>query len=79
MRTDVAAWADEQIRSVRDRASSYGWVDRESGVAHIPVERAMDLLLEEGFPQQENAPKGEEGRFIAPVPSVPPVIHREDK
>ncbi len=29
------------------RLRSYGWVDRRSGVIHIPVERAMQLLLEE--------------------------------
>ena len=26
--------------------SSYGWVDRQSGVVRIPIERAMDLLAE---------------------------------
>ncbi|MDX1686920.1 MAG: cytochrome c [Candidatus Promineifilaceae bacterium] len=34
----------------RAQLHSYGWVDQEAGVAHIPVERAMDLLLERGFP-----------------------------
>lgn len=27
---------------------SYGWVDREHGVARIPIERAMDHLAEKG-------------------------------
>ena len=30
---------------------TYGWVDRKAGVARIPVERAMQLLLERGLPQ----------------------------
>jgi hypothetical protein len=30
---------------------SYGWIDRKSGVAHIPIERAMELLLERGLPE----------------------------
>jgi hypothetical protein len=77
---DVQAWAEEQIRSSRERANSYGWVDRQANIVHIPVERAMDLLLQEGFPQQQNAaPAGEEGRFIAPIPSIPPVARREDE
>lgn len=29
---------------------SYGWINRKAGVAHIPIERAMTLLLERGLP-----------------------------
>lgn len=29
---------------------SYGWIDRKAGVAHIPIERAMQLLVERGLP-----------------------------
>lgn len=28
------------------RLGGYGWVDEPAGIAHIPVERAIDLLLE---------------------------------
>jgi len=28
----------------RERLRSYGWVDRAAGVAHIPIDRAMDLV-----------------------------------
>ena len=31
-------------------ASGYGWVDRERGTVHIPVDRAIDLLLHKGLP-----------------------------
>ncbi|HEX9047282.1 MAG TPA: hypothetical protein VF988_09670 [Verrucomicrobiae bacterium] len=37
-----------------NRLNSYGWVDQTKGVAHIPIERAMALLLERGFPIQTN-------------------------
>jgi hypothetical protein len=30
--------------------SSYGWVDRGAGVARIPIDRAMELLVERGLP-----------------------------
>src|SRR5688572_14717589 len=30
--------------------TSYAWVDRGSGVVRIPIERAMDLLVERGLP-----------------------------
>ena len=29
---------------------SYGWIDRSSGTVHIPIDRAMQLLLERGLP-----------------------------
>jgi hypothetical protein len=28
----------------RTRLASYGWVDRERGIVHIPIERAMAML-----------------------------------
>lgn len=30
---------------------SYGWVDRQKGVTHIPIDRAMKLLLQRGLPE----------------------------
>jgi hypothetical protein len=29
---------------------SYGWIDRNSGTVHIPIDRAMQLLLQRGLP-----------------------------
>jgi|SRR5580658_1281548 hypothetical protein len=33
-----------------DQLNSYGWVNKEAGVAHIPIERAMDLIVQEKLP-----------------------------
>ena len=30
--------------------TTYGWVDRQTGVARIPIGRAMELLVENGLP-----------------------------
>lgn len=30
--------------------NSYGWVDQKAGIVHIPIDRAMDLLLQKGLP-----------------------------
>lgn len=30
--------------------SSYGWVDRPNGVARIPIDRAMELIVQTGVP-----------------------------
>lgn len=29
---------------------SYGWVDEKAGTIHIPIERAIDLLVQRGLP-----------------------------
>lgn len=44
----------------QEAVSSYGWVSRESGVAHIPIDRAMDLVLARGLPARpaSEAPVG---------------------
>jgi hypothetical protein len=41
----------EQARQL-EVVSSYGWVDESSGVVHVPVGRAMELLVRESAPQR---------------------------
>lgn len=36
---------------------SYGWVDRNHGVVRIPIQRAMNLLLEKGLPVRTGPPQ----------------------
>jgi hypothetical protein len=38
------------LMSQEEQLNSYGWVDERSGVAHIPIEHAMDLLVEQKLP-----------------------------
>ena len=33
----------------------YGWVNRDAGVARIPIEEAMRIVVERGLPTRENA------------------------
>lgn len=35
---------------INEKAESYGWVSKEAGTAHIPIERAKELILEKGLP-----------------------------
>jgi hypothetical protein len=34
----------------QDRLYTYGWIDQKAGTMHIPIERAMDLLVQRGLP-----------------------------
>lgn len=42
--------------------NSYGWMDPERGIVRVPIDRAMELLLEKGLPvrESETAAPGEE-------------------
>ena len=42
------------VRAAEDQVlNSYAWVDPEKGVVRIPIDRAMDLLVERGLPAGE--------------------------
>ena len=36
------------VAEATDRLEQYGWVAQRDGIAHIPVERSMELLLQKG-------------------------------
>ena len=44
----------EDLKKFREREdaelNTYGWIDRTAGVVRIPIERAMELVLQRGLP-----------------------------
>jgi len=58
-RLQVTAPTDlKHYKAAQDGAlKSYGWVDRQAGVVRIPVERAMDILVQRGFPVRTTTPE----------------------
>ncbi|HEY1663555.1 MAG TPA: hypothetical protein VGI03_14150 [Verrucomicrobiae bacterium] len=36
------------------KLNTYGWVDRSNEIIRIPIDRAMDLLLQRGLPSRTN-------------------------
>jgi hypothetical protein len=41
------------VRAAEDQVlNSYAWIDPEKGVVRIPIDRAMDLLVERGLPSR---------------------------
>lgn len=36
------------------KLNSYGWIDRSTGIARIPIDRAMDLVVARGLPVATN-------------------------
>ena len=53
----------------------YGWVDAQTGIVRIPVDRAMDLLLQKGYPIRGSSP-AEGGPAKTPHSAAPPANHQ---
>jgi hypothetical protein len=54
------------LRAAEDKIlTGYGWVNKEAGIARIPIARAMELLVERGLPVPSHAPAK------APAPGGP--------
>ena len=51
-RLQVSGAADLAAFRAKEEAElkSYGWIDRKAGTARIPIDRAMDLLVQRGLP-----------------------------
>jgi len=50
-----------EFRSIEEKQlNSYGWVDEKAGVAHIPIERAMQLIEQRGLPVRAQSPSGQD-------------------
>ncbi len=43
---ETARTGDEWAAAQRRRLESYGWVDRRAGLVHVPVEQAMERVLQ---------------------------------
>jgi len=50
---DLAAFRSQEDEIL----GGYGWVDKEKGVARIPIEEAMRLVAEQGLPRFPPAPE----------------------
>ena len=67
---DLARLKEQEMR----RLTTYGWIDRQRGIAHIPIDRAMDILARAGLPRvtgpeaAKAGPKAEIESRLAPVP-----------
>jgi hypothetical protein len=54
----------QEMRAAEDQLqSSYGWLDQANGVVRLPIQRAMDLVVERGLPSRQTG-------FQSPVEGV---------
>ena len=41
--------------------SSYGWIDQGNGIARVPIDRAMEMIVEQGLPETTQKPAADAG------------------
>jgi hypothetical protein len=57
----------------QQQLSTYGWVDQNNGFVHIPVDRAMEMVLQRGLPARA-ADQASADAPDAGSTAVPPVM-----
>ena len=67
----VKHWRDFQTAE-RERLTTYGWMDRGTGVVHIPIDRAIELIAERGVGPLPQAPMA----LPAPAPTGVPEVKK---
>lgn len=62
-RLQVSAPADLRVFRAREELElhSYGWINRTASVVRIPIEQAMELVLQEGLPTRTATNQAQSG------------------
>src|SRR5277367_6797070 len=68
LETDERTELRKFLMDQEQELNSYGWVDKDSGVAHIPIERAMELIAKQGLPV---GPPAKPGGVTTPASKAP--------
>jgi hypothetical protein len=50
LQTDPSVDLHNYLQHKQDELNTYGWIDRKSGVVRIPIERAIDIFINQGAP-----------------------------
>lgn len=66
LQVDEAADLVVHLAGIEGKLTGYHWIDESAGIVQIPIDRAIDLVVERGFPIRSAAPEAS-----APVEDVP--------
>ncbi len=50
IQSDTASELTKMKKEDLTRLAEFGWIDRAAGIAHIPIDRAIDILAQNGLP-----------------------------
>ena len=59
LQVDPAVDLDQVRQSQEEMLNSYAWVDKASGTVRVPIDRAMDMLIERKLPVRQNPLHGQ--------------------
>lgn len=66
---ELAVDAGQSLKTMRqqeeNRLKSYGWIDEEHGIVHIPIDRAIEMLAKKGLPSRPRNPSANDERASA--------------
>ncbi|MGH9736697.1 MAG: hypothetical protein ACRD8A_19170 [Candidatus Acidiferrales bacterium] len=64
---DLGSYCSGQVQEL----NTYGWIDKQNGIVHIPIDRAMDIVMQQGFPARaEGEIPSYDKQALAPVGDV---------
>lgn len=64
---EIHAYCDEQAQIL----NSYSWVDSSAGTVRIPIDRAMQMTVQQGLPARAGGTVPADSNGAAPAPLVP--------
>jgi hypothetical protein len=47
------------FQSQQNLLNTYGWIDRQNGIVRLPIDRAMELILQRGLPTRSRPQENE--------------------
>jgi hypothetical protein len=57
LQVDYYSDLDEVRADWDEHLNTYGWLDKNAGVVHIPIDKAMQLVLQRGLPVRSSQPQ----------------------
>src|SRR5690349_20533297 len=62
LQPDPVADLNKYREAVEQQLNPAGWVDQKAGIAHIPVERAIELVAQRGLPVRPQQPQTQQAQ-----------------
>lgn len=70
LQPDPAADLDKFRATNEQQLNTYGYVDQGKGVVHIPIERAIDIVAQQGLPTRQQPQLPPHAQFGTGTPTV---------
>jgi hypothetical protein len=77
LETDERTQLDEIRINEEQELNSYGWADEKAGTIHIPIERAMDLLVQRGMPVRSQSAEAMPASAAAAAPAEANAVQKK--